>query len=323
MNFSLPPGKILCYGVLCVDQILRIPVHPEPDGHGRILSDSEHVGGEATNTAAILSRLGLKVKLLGNEIGDDRRGDFFLRDLYRFPGLDASGISVDTGIRTPYTVILSIPDGTRAILGHFPDMRSRPLAPDDLDGVSLITVDPFLGSNAAKAAHMAKEKRIPVLAVEIAPDHPLAASADFVINSDGFLRRHHLGDQAEVAVGLLKAGVRMAITTQGSLGCRVNFEDGTSITVAAYRTDVRDATGAGDAFRAGLICGLHYGWDARDSVQFATATAAVNCREIGGCGGVEGLEQVQQSLRRGISMSSETRSSTFHSRASESSPSTG
>jgi sugar/nucleoside kinase (ribokinase family) len=108
-----------------------------------------------------------------------------------------------------------------------------------------------------------------------------------------------LGDDSEVAIRLLKAGVRVVITTRGAEGCRVFHEDGTSASESAFQTAVRDTTGAGDAFRAGFICGLYYGWDVRDTVRFAAAAAAVNCRGMGGCGGVEGLEQVQQFLRRG------------------------
>ena len=299
MTFPLSPGKILCYGVLCVDQILRIPLHPDSDGHGRILSDSEHIGGEATNTAVTLSRLGLPVRLVGNAIGEDRRGDFFLREMRRFSDLDSSGISVDYSVRTPHTVILSVSDGTRTILGHFPDMRSAPLMPKDLEGIAMLTVDPFLGENATRAAGAARERGIPILAVEVAPDHPLAACATFVINSAGFLRRHRLGDDAEVALGLLKAGVRGVVITRGGEGCRAFYEDGTSASEFAFQTTLRDATGAGDAFRAGFICGLYYGWDLKDGIRFAAATAAVNCRGVGGCGGVENLEQVQQFLRRG------------------------
>ncbi|OGG49539.1 MAG: hypothetical protein A3F84_29035 [Candidatus Handelsmanbacteria bacterium RIFCSPLOWO2_12_FULL_64_10] len=308
MTFPLSPGKILCYGVLCVDQVLRIPAHPDPDGHGRILSEGEHIGGEATNTAATLSRLGLTARLLGNAIGEDRWGDFFLREMRRFPGLDSSGVSADYSVRTPHTVILSVSDGTRTILGHFPDMRSAPLRPKDLEGVSLLTVDPFLGENATRAASAAKEMGIPILTVEIAPDHPLAACSTFVINSAGFIRRHRLGDDAEVAVGLLKEGVRGVIVTRGAEGCRAFHEDGTSASDPAFQTTVRDATGAGDAFRAGFICGLYYGWDLKDAIRFATATAAVNCRAVGGCGGVESLEQVQQFLRRGRPASPQGRS---------------
>lgn len=310
MTFPLLPGKILCYGVLCVDQVLRLPVHPDPDGHGRILSESEHIGGEATNTAATLSRLGLPVKLVGNAIGEDRRGDFFLREIRRFSGLDSSGVSVDYSVRTPHTTILSVSDGTRAILGHFPDMRSAALKPEDLDGTSLLTVDPFLGENATRAAALAKERGVPILTIETSPDHPLASCATFVINSASFMRRHRLGDDAEVAVGLLKAGARMVLTTRGTEGCRTFLENGTSASAPAFQTTVRDTTGAGDAFRAGFICGLHYGWGLMDAIRFAAATAAVNCRSVGGCGGVESLEQVQQFLRRTKPAAAQPRSAT-------------
>ncbi len=284
-------GKVLCYGVMGVDQVVQIVELPEKDGHTRILSDEEYIGGEAANTAVTLSGLGVDVKLMGNTLGEDRRGGIFLRAIRQYP-VDVRGIDIELGVRTGHAVVLSDRDGARSICGFFPDLRSRPLTDRDFDGVRLLSVDPFLGDNAIKAARMAREKEISVFAIELAPAHPLASLCDVVINSAGFMRRHNTGSHSDVALGLLKAGVQTVVITQGSKGCRVFLENGHSFDQAIYAVETRDTTGAGDAFRAGLIYAYLNGWTLTRSVQFASGCAALTCTKPGGCGHVNDEAQI-------------------------------
>ena len=52
-------------------------------------------------------------------------------------------------------------------------------------------------------------------------------------------------------------------------------------------TEVVDPTGAGDAFAAGLLYGLHEGWAVSDALEMAHATAAVSLRGLSTCAAVE------------------------------------
>ena len=155
---------------------------------------------------------------------------------------------------------------------------------EDLDGFAVLSVDPFLGDQAVAAAQLARELGLGVFAIELSPDHPMAASCDVVINSAGFMRRHKMDDPADVAVDLLKAGVETVVVTQGAQGCRVFQENGYSFDQPAYRVDVCDTTGAGDGFRAGLIYGYLKGWTVSRSVVFASGSAALACTKMGGAG---------------------------------------
>jgi sugar/nucleoside kinase (ribokinase family) len=85
--------RVLCYGILGVDQLVQIAHLPEQDGHTRVFHDEEYIGGEAANTATILSDLGVDVRLMGNALGDDRRGAFFLRAIQDY-AVDVRGIDV-------------------------------------------------------------------------------------------------------------------------------------------------------------------------------------------------------------------------------------
>ncbi len=287
----MKPGEVLCYGVLGVDQIVQVVDYPEPDGHTRMLSNGEYIGGEAANVAITLSCLGVPVKLMGSTLGDDRRGNLFLRQIRPYR-VDTRDLDVDGGVPTVHVVILSSLDGARSMMGSIYNLVSRPLRPEDIEGVSLLSVDPFLGKNAVEAARLAREAGSSVFSIELSEDHPLAEFCDLVINSNGFIRRHRMGADADVAVGLLKAGVKTVVITRGREGCTVYRENGSSFDQPAFSVPVRDTTGAGDAFRAGLITGYLQGWTLTRSVQFASASAALTCCGLGGNGHIDGEAQV-------------------------------
>ena len=290
---SKSPGVVLCYGVLGIDQIVQVAWFPERDGHTRVFRDEEFVGGEAVNTAVTLGEIGVNVRLMGCALGEDRRGALFLR-LIRPYSVDTRGIDVDPTARTGHAIILSDTKGGRTICGHFPDLRSRPLTKADLEGVALLSVDPFLGENAVRAAKIARACDVAVFAIELEPDHPLAEFCDVVINSAGFMRRHKMGSPLDVAVELLKAGVETVVITQGQKGCQVFQENGNNFEQPIFRVLTRDTTGAGDAFRAGLIYGYLHGWTLTRSVQFASGSAALTCAKVGGAGHVDSEDQVLQ-----------------------------
>jgi ribokinase len=160
--------------------------------------------------------------------------------------------------------------------------------------VSLLSVDPFLGDISLEAARLAREYDVPVFSIEITEEHPLSEYSQVVILSKGFLQRHECGDPEDVAVGLLKAGVQTVFVTKGADGASVYKEDGTSFNQFAYPVHVEDTTGAGDAFRAGLIYAYLKGWTLTRSVQFASGAAAMTCKYKGGGGHVESEGQVMQ-----------------------------
>jgi len=64
----------------------------------------------------------------------------------------------------------------------------------------------------------------------------------------------------------------------------------------AFSIDSVDTTGAGDVYHGGYIYGLLQGWDAPECMRFASATAALKCREIGARKGIPHLEEIKEFL---------------------------
>jgi len=288
--------RVLCYGVLCVDQIVRTAAYPPPDGHARILEEGCFVGGEAANSAVALARLGVPVALRGNFVGADDRGRFFVETVRTIPDLECSGIVVKPGFKMPYAVIVSSQDGHRTILGSFAELQSLPLTEEDFEGIRLLAVDPFLGEHAVRSAKLAKARGLPVVSIEIDPASAMGNRCDVAINSRGFMQRHRIGKPEEVGARLLKVGVETAVITQGADGCLVFDAKEGDFHQSAFNVPVVDSTGAGDAFRAGFIYGRLRQWELKVVIRFASAVAALNCRGIGGCAHAPCLEEVERFL---------------------------
>jgi len=85
--------------------------------------------------------------------------------------------------------------------------------------------------------------------------------------------------KAELDEGELLVRARAIIVTMGELGSRVYTPDGEIRIPAAKAKQVVDPTGAGDAYRGGLISGLLRGKDIEESARMGSACAsfAVEC----------------------------------------------
>jgi adenosine kinase len=85
--------------------------------------------------------------------------------------------------------------------------------------------------------------------------------------------------------GLDKTGLlektKTIITTLGENGSRVCTTDGETEIPAAKPRKVLDPTGAGDAYRAGLISGLVKGKDINESANMGSACASFAVEEYG------------------------------------------
>lgn len=83
---------------------------------------------------------------------------------------------------------------------------------------------------------------------------PLVAAADVVKVSDEDLAA--LGDATTIAGRWATAGPSLVVVTRGSAGATAHRAAGT-VTVPGHDVQVVDTVGAGDAFTAGLLAGLH------------------------------------------------------------------
>lgn len=85
-------------------------------------------------------------------------------------------------------------------------------------------------------------------------------------------------------------GARVPGAKLGSRGCALYF-DGEYVEVPAYRVDVADTCGAGDAFMAGFLAAITQGKNHREAALFGNAIGALCVRAIGTTTGIPSFEE--------------------------------
>jgi sugar/nucleoside kinase (ribokinase family) len=263
-------------GALALDRPVWLsgPVSPGARLRGRTQDGAlaGRLGGGAANAGAALARAGHRVALAGF-VGADVDGDAALAAA-RAAGLDTALVGRRAGA-SPTTLILIDPAGERTVLHLDADLAAGlPDLPPPDEGVGegggadgLYVRGPYPGAEL-----WAQACRGPVVAHWPAgrfegPCDVLVASAEDCSASD-------LADP--FAAGRAQVGDRLQwmVVTQGA-GEVVAHGGSRSVRVTPPAVSVVDATGAGDAFAAGLLEALVAGADIEAAVRQACAWGAV------------------------------------------------
>jgi sulfofructose kinase len=278
---------IYAYGMLAASTLHRLSEpFPVAEGYGEILSTQTMTGGEALNSALVLARLGWRVRLDGNWIGDNRGGKELLAFLRRST-LDISRVRVKKGYAGAEEVVFSGPDG-RTIFGNYIRVTwttrqwNIPNA-GDLNGARAACIDPFFRGESERAARLAVRLGIPYVTVDCAPDSFLAVHAAANILSGEYLDREYRSRPREDLFEEYRRTARgLVIFTGGGGGIRYGRCGEPARTAESFAIDAVDTTGAGDAFRAGMTVGVLQGWPDAASIRYASAVAALVCLSFPG-----------------------------------------
>jgi len=275
---------VFCYGELGVDNIIRVPHLPTPELAVFPTADSYHIGGAAANTAVWLASWGVPVRLAGNTIGCDEYGTELWERLSAHPTLDLRYIERDADIVTPFCRILVTPDAERTIMVYwYPQTPKTPLTPEMLSGARYLALDLYGGDERIAAAQAARQTETQTVVSDVIwLDHPALPLTNIVINSATYIREVFPNVNAlDHARALQAISQGVVVITDGPRPVHVLDPDGKPFSIQPPTVKPVDATGAGDAFRAGLMYGLLQGWSLPRSTAWATATGALKVQQVG------------------------------------------
>jgi sugar/nucleoside kinase (ribokinase family) len=276
--------EVLCYGEIGIDNIIQTDGLPSPENAIFPKSDSYHGGGAASNTAVWLAALGVKVKLTGNAIGRDPYGDLIMEGLSKQPNIDLSLVEQREGVTTPFTRAIVTPDGERSFLIFwYPQAPKIPLTREMLDGVRYVALDLYGGPERLDTARLAFESGVSTAIGDVIwPDHPALPFTNIVTNSGPYIRQSFPGlDVRQHARKLQSISKGIVITTDGPLMVHALDAQGNGFRIQPPAVTVIDATGAGDAFRSGLLYGLSRGFDLPRSLCWAVAAGSLKVKNLG------------------------------------------
>ncbi len=311
-------------GTWCVDRNKLVEYWPGEDGLVRILSVEQKGGGSACNCAVDLRRLdpAMPVATIGL-VGEDADGDFLIAEAAA-AGIEHAQMQRTADAPTQYTDAFGSQrtgrrthlyfEGTAALLtpAHFdftkvagrifhlglPGINARmdaPWPPHANGWVATLI--------AARAAGFLTSLELASIPPErnAALVRPCLPHLDFLIVNDSEIGA--LAGEATVRDGGTDvAAVERAVRAVAALGpmqiVAAHFprgavaltRDGWLIrqpSLAVPAAAIAGANGAGDAFAAGTLYGLHEGWDAAAALALGRAAAAASLRSVSTTGSVE------------------------------------
>jgi sulfofructose kinase len=261
-----------------------------------------NVGGMTANALVAAARLGARARMLA-PVGDDAAASVFV-DYLRREGVDPAGLQRVACACSSVSAVVVDALGERLIVNHRGDalLRAPALEPAILATwlaeADVLIADPRCPSWAAQALKAARERALlTVLDGDTAPRDDLlrlVPLADWAVFSEpglAILADRASGAQATEALHqplahALALGAKVAVVTLGERGLLWQRTGQPVQRLGAFAVDaVLDTTAAGDVFHGALAVALAEGGNDRDALRFASAAAAMKCRQAGGVGG--------------------------------------
>lgn len=322
---STPRSGILAAGNFIVDYVKIIDAYPGQDMLASIRSESQANGGGPYNVLKDLSAMqaGFPLAACGL-VGDDPNGHWIRQDCATH-GIDASQLHLTRERSTSYTDAMTVQSTGRRTFFHqrganalfqenhcdFSLTQARMLHLGYL--MLLDHMDGFAPDGRTHAAHLlaaATEAGLQTSVDMVSTENPLfreiALSAlphtdHLMINEIEASRVLNLTICSSDRASLLKAagdlfavGVRQSVTIHTEHGAASCTNDNKSHFQPSLQLPAgysQGATGAGDAFAAGLLYALHEGWSLPERLRLAVCTAAASLSDPTPSGGMKPVKQ--------------------------------
>jgi len=320
---------VLCAGTVLVDVAKVIDAYPALDHLATIEQVSLSTGGPGLNMAVDLRMLGaaFPIGVLG-AVGHDEHGAFILAECLRL-GIDTAGVRTLDGAVTSFTDGMIERDGGRRTFFHHSganalfDASTADLGRARILHAGAPGIHPVMdrsrpgggnGWSALLQRAQAAGLHTNLEMVSLAPDRttevarPCLPCLDSIVINEleagaltGIEAAAPTADGPAdwpaleaMALGLVEQGVSVLAVVHFPAGCVAAAPGGRTWrqgSVRLPREQVRSTIGAGDAFAAGVVLGLHEGWPVERCLRLAVASAAACVRSPNTSDGIKPADQ--------------------------------
>ena len=319
---------VLAGGNWIIDQVKMVDVYPQPEQLANIRSEAQGTGGAAFNVLINLARLGAPFPLFGaGLIGKDSLGEIILADC-RTHKIDARHLRGTEVAPTSYTDVMTEQATGRRTFFHNRGANAL-WRGDDLDfrkikarifhmGYLLLLdaldePDKQLGTKGAALLAAAQNAGFKTSVDVVSEDSdrfskvviPALKYVDYCILNEleagkttGFRIRQPGGHLDKVALrhaagALLQHGVRELVVIHFPEGGFARTRKGDDVWQSSLNLPpkyIAGTAGAGDAFCAGVLLGLHEGWDFARCLLTGVCVAAASLSDPTCTKGVKSLK---------------------------------
>ena len=293
---------IICVGHAALDYVYRIEAFPPEPTKVRSLEHLESGGGMAANAAAAIARLGGQVELWSRTGGDsagERIHKFLAAD-----GVDITYVRTFEHARSSTSAVIVDNKGERLIIGerdHAMPMDSSWLPFERIAGAAAVLSDLRWVEGTRDAFKEARARGVPTLLDADLGGGGLLEEflclADYAIFSAPALEAFAPGrDEQAQLEAVLATGVRHAGVTRGAEGYAWLSKGGDAGYQPAFKAEIVDTTGAGDAFHGAFAWALADGRSPAECARIASAVAALKCRRLGARAGLPTRAELDEFL---------------------------
>jgi sugar/nucleoside kinase (ribokinase family) len=318
---------LLAGGNWVSDQVKLIDVYPQPEQLANIRSQSEGTGGAPYNVLVGLARSGTPFPLLAaGLVGRDALGEHILATCRQYK-IDVQHLRTTPKAPTSYTDVMTEEGHGRRTFFHARGANAL-WEGDDLDfeklnvrifhlGYLLLLDalderDARFGTKAARLLARAQAAGVKTCADVVSEDsdrfarivNPSLRHVDYCILNEieagkttGFKIRQPDGQLDTVALrhaagALLQRGVRELVVVHFAEGAFARTRKGDDFWQSSLKLPskyIAGTAGAGDAFCAGVLYGLHEGWDLQRCLLTGVCIAAASLSHATCTSGVKSL----------------------------------
>jgi len=281
---------VLCTGIAVLDMLFRVAAFPRPEVKTQASEFRSVAGGNAANAAVAIAHLGARASFagpLGGPAGTDAAGDTFLR-LAAQEHIDCTACPRVADVPSPISAICIDGRGERAI-ANFRDERLASTRPEN-PAALVANADAVIADNRFPAyvrdvCKAARARGIPTVLDADEPRHDsndlLDIVSHVVFSAEGLRATAGTDHLGRALVDVSKQTTSFLAVTDGANDV-LWLDHGELRQIPAFKVDVVDTLGAGDAFHGAFTLMLAEGMSERPAMRFAAATAALKCTRYGG-----------------------------------------
>jgi sugar/nucleoside kinase (ribokinase family) len=307
---------VLAAGNWIVDHIKIVDVYPKEQSLANIKQEYMNNGGAPFNVLKNLSRLGAQFPLKGfGLIGEDNYGKWIKEECRKYR-ISVDGLQSIPDLHTSYTDVMSVESTGRRTFFHqrganasfdvnhinFSDSKEKIFHLAYLlllDKLDIVGGDGLTG--AARLLKSAKESGLITSTDTVSEDNdrfskiilPSLPYVDYLFMNEfeagrcsGIDLSSEVPDRIALraaAAYLFRGGVTSWVFIHFPRGVFALSAQGDEIIQGAVkmpRTEIVSTVGAGDAFAAGTLWGIHHNWDMKQTIQLGVCAAAASLQDV-------------------------------------------
>jgi sugar/nucleoside kinase (ribokinase family) len=292
------------YGHVTIDQIVSIKRFPKLNESVDVISKSTTLGGTGTNIAMVAAKLGVPTAIcafVGEDFPDKyersmKDSGLIMNELIRVKEYETSqAVIINDAEMKQKVIFYQGPQGSASKLNNLLTKNSSASSfAHFCTGEPDYYID-VMGSIAGKG---------PKISFDPAQELYKLWGKDMILKALSFSESLFCNEyEAKVIEKCLRTDVMdiekdLVVRTEGAKGSTAKI-NGEIVQIPIIKGNgFKDATGAGDAFRAGFYGGLYYGYDVHDSLILASATSSFIVEKVGALTNVPKWEDVMHRADR-------------------------